>query len=175
MKNLDGLLDILLGVDCRVSLRIFGPIEDKEYWQGCQAKMSALPENIDAEYLGELLPSEVACAFSEGDLFAFPTRGENFGHVIFEALNASCPVLVSDQTPWQPDNTSALVRLPLGAVEGWRACIETVAQLSATAQEERRAMARGYARRHATLGNARKDNLHMFKEVARRSNKEVSI
>ena len=33
--------------------------------------------------------------------FLFPTGGENFGHVILEALCAGCPVLVSDQTPWR--------------------------------------------------------------------------
>jgi glycosyltransferase involved in cell wall biosynthesis len=39
--------------------------------------------------------------FSRHDLFLFPTRGENFGHVIFESLAAGTPVLVSDRTPWQ--------------------------------------------------------------------------
>jgi glycosyltransferase involved in cell wall biosynthesis len=34
-------------------------------------------------------------------LFFLPTRGENFGHVISESLQAGCPVLISDQTPWQ--------------------------------------------------------------------------
>lgn len=27
--------------------------------------------------------------------------GENYGHVIQEALSAGCPCLLSDQTPWQ--------------------------------------------------------------------------
>lgn len=30
-----------------------------------------------------------------------PTKGENFGHAIFEALNLGKPVLISDQTPWR--------------------------------------------------------------------------
>ncbi len=37
----------------------------------------------------------------EHDLFFLPTLGENFGHVILEALCAGCPVLISDQTPWR--------------------------------------------------------------------------
>ena len=37
----------------------------------------------------------------EHDLFFLPTLGENFGHVILEALYAGCPVLISDQTPWR--------------------------------------------------------------------------
>src|SRR5581483_8212658 len=31
----------------------------------------------------------------------FPTHGENYGHVIREALAAGCPVIISDQTPWR--------------------------------------------------------------------------
>ena len=31
----------------------------------------------------------------------FPTLGENYGHVIQEALSAGCACLLSDQTPWQ--------------------------------------------------------------------------
>ena len=34
------------------------------------------------------------------DLFLFPTLGENFGHVIVEALLTGCPVVISDQTQW---------------------------------------------------------------------------
>jgi glycosyltransferase involved in cell wall biosynthesis len=30
-----------------------------------------------------------------------PSLGENFGHVIVEALSAGCPILISDRTPWR--------------------------------------------------------------------------
>ena len=33
--------------------------------------------------------------------FFLPTKGENFGHVIFEALTSGCVVLISDRTPWK--------------------------------------------------------------------------
>ena len=32
--------------------------------------------------------------------FFLPTQGENFGHVIFEALSSGCVLLISDKTPW---------------------------------------------------------------------------
>jgi hypothetical protein len=38
---------------------------------------------------------------AEYDLFLFPTLGENYGHVISEALASGCPVVISDQTPWR--------------------------------------------------------------------------
>lgn len=34
------------------------------------------------------------------DLFFLTTLGENYGHAIVEALSAGCPVLISNQTPW---------------------------------------------------------------------------
>ena len=43
----------------------------------------------------------MAEVFAENDLFFFPTHGENYGHVIAEALVAGCPVLISDQTSWR--------------------------------------------------------------------------
>ncbi|MGC9337945.1 MAG: glycosyltransferase, partial [Candidatus Cloacimonadia bacterium] len=40
-------------------------------------------------------------AMAEHDLFFFPTHGENFGHVINEALSVGTPVLISNRTPWR--------------------------------------------------------------------------
>lgn len=33
-------------------------------------------------------------------MFLFPTKGENYGHVIYEALAAGCIPIISDQTSW---------------------------------------------------------------------------
>jgi len=173
MKNLDGLLHILTGVTCRVTLHIHGPIEDEPYWQRCQTLIRDLPSNVTVEYRGTLHPDDVSRAFSAGDLFVFPTHGENFGHVIFEAVRAGTPVVVSDQTPWQPDTTGAVTRLPLDAVDAWRAQIEMVAQFTDTEQQARRADTLLYARRHATSEKTRQDNLRMFQEVVQRSAKKV--
>lgn len=174
MKNLDGLLHILAGVTCRVMLHIHGPIEDEPYWQRCQAMIHGLPSNVTVEYRGALHPDDVSRAFSEADLFVFPTHGENFGHVIFEAIRAGTPVVVSDQTPWQPDTTGAVTRLPLDAVEAWRAQIEMVAQSTDTEQQARRANTLLYAKRHATSDKTRQDNLRMFQEVVWRSKLKVN-
>ena len=60
-----------------------------------------MPDNIKVRYKGELLPNDVIEMFSKYHLFFFPTRGENFGYVILEALMGGCPVMISDQTPWK--------------------------------------------------------------------------
>ena len=59
-----------------------------------------LPSNVTANYCGLLRPEQVKTVFSNYDLFFFPTRGENYGHVIAESLSVGTPVLISDQTPW---------------------------------------------------------------------------
>jgi len=37
----------------------------------------------------------------QADVFALPSLGENYGHVIYEALSAGLPVILSDKTPWR--------------------------------------------------------------------------
>lgn len=39
--------------------------------------------------------------YEKAHLFFFPSRGENYGHVIAEALSHGIPVVISDQTPWK--------------------------------------------------------------------------
>ncbi|WP_189081148.1 glycosyltransferase [Mangrovihabitans endophyticus] len=99
-KNLAAALEALQRVEREVEYDIYGPIEDKEYWRTCQRVIDRLPPNVRVRYCGELEPSEVRATFATYDAFVFPTRGENFGHVIAESLSASCPVVCTDQTPW---------------------------------------------------------------------------
>ncbi|MFI5931858.1 glycosyltransferase [Actinoplanes sp. NPDC051494] len=99
-KNLKSALVALQKVRNRVDYDIYGPIEDKRYWNECQEMIDNLPANVTVEYKGHLAPDEVRATFAQYDAFLFPTHGENFGHVIAESLSVSCPVICSDQTPW---------------------------------------------------------------------------
>jgi glycosyltransferase involved in cell wall biosynthesis len=100
-KNLDFALNLLTNVGGDVLLDIYGPMEDQRYWQECQVLIDRLPSNVKVEYRGLVSHDQVEEVFSRYHLFLFPTRGENFGHVILEALSAGCLVLTSDQTPWR--------------------------------------------------------------------------
>jgi glycosyltransferase involved in cell wall biosynthesis len=99
-KNLDLTLAALSGLSQPVEFDIYGPVEDGRYWSRCQSLIGQLPSNVLVSYKGELAPADVRATFSGYDAFVFPTRGENFAHVIAESLSASCPVLCSDETPW---------------------------------------------------------------------------
>lgn len=101
-KNLLGALKILKNIEnIEISYDIYGPIEDREYWEKCLDIIRVMPKNVSIEYKGKLNPNEVAKTFSRYNMFFFPTFGENFGHVILEALMGGCPLLLSDQTPWR--------------------------------------------------------------------------
>lgn len=106
MKNLDFALKVLSSVKGDVIFDIYGPQEDKFYWAECESLISKLPCNIKVTYRGIIHPEDIMLVFSKYDLFLFPTRGENYGHVIAESLSVGTSVLTSDQTPWQrlPDD-----------------------------------------------------------------------
>ena len=101
MKNLDYALRVLAKTCMPIQFDIWGTLEDPDYWKKCQEQIQALPENVAARYRGVADHSEVNRILSDYDLFFLPTRGENYGHVITEALAAGTPVLLSDQTPWR--------------------------------------------------------------------------
>lgn len=99
-KNLEGAVRILSKVKKKVCFHVYGIIEDAEYYEKCKALMINLPVNIQWEYMGEAESENVPEIFSKYDVFLFPTLGENFGHVISEALSAGTIPVLSDTTPW---------------------------------------------------------------------------
>lgn len=99
-KNLDYALRVLRHVSAPVIFDIYGPAEDADYWVQCQQLMAQLPSNVTGRYHGSVVPTEVAAIFSGYDVFFFPSRGENYGHVIAEAISVGTKVLISNNTPW---------------------------------------------------------------------------
>ena len=100
-KNLLGAIQIISNLtEFPIQFDIYGNIEDEEYWQECTTQLENLPTNINWEYKGECNSNDVIKTLSNYDVFLFPTLGENFGHVISEALLAGCIPIISDTTPW---------------------------------------------------------------------------
>jgi glycosyltransferase involved in cell wall biosynthesis len=99
-KNLHFALQVLHQVEVPVIFNIYGPAEDLEYLVECKDEAARLPEHVVVNFCGGVSHSAVLQVFGQHHLFFFPTLGENYGHVIAEALAAGTPVLLSDQTPW---------------------------------------------------------------------------
>lgn len=167
MKNLDGLLRILAGVRVPVTLNIYGPVEDEAHWRECRALIARLPGNVTAAVVGPLDPDAVSGVFAEHDLFALPTHGENFGHVVFEALRAGTQVLVSDRTPWRTLPSGALTALSLDDIDGWRRAIEAAAHRPIAERLSLRAESVAYAREYVANSDTRKRNIDMLESVAK--------
>lgn len=97
-----GLLDgikALKATNTPCSLDVYGSIEDENYWNCCldEAKHS----NVCLLYKGEVKHEEIIDVFSRYSFFLFFTKGENFGHVVFESLNGGClPIVTKSVTPW---------------------------------------------------------------------------
>lgn len=100
-KNLLQAIKILQQVRGNVEFTLYGPDEDKDYWSECKKELNKLPDNVKWEWKGNLDSEKVVETLKNQDVFLFPTLGENFGHVIQEALSAGCPCIISDQTPWR--------------------------------------------------------------------------
>tara|TARA_A100001035_G_scaffold234773_1_gene198013 strand:- start:2337 stop:3536 length:1200 start_codon:yes stop_codon:yes gene_type:complete len=113
MKNLDFLLRSLLKVTNPVNLEIYGNIDDENYFKECLDIKERLPSNIKVVIKGHIKNDQVQNVLLEYDLFVLPTRGENFGHVILEALAAGTPVLVSNKVFWKSDNEGGIQTLSL--------------------------------------------------------------
>jgi glycosyltransferase involved in cell wall biosynthesis len=106
IKNLTCLLNALKDIpEGTIHLNIFGPIEDQNYWKQCEEIIGRLPKNISVAYNNELPHPKVKPELLKNHFLVLPTKGENFGHIIFESFAYGRPVIISDQTPWKGLNS----------------------------------------------------------------------
>ena len=147
-KNLHGAIELLRELETSTQFDVYGPPEDPVYLRECQAAMSTLPAHVTARYAGALEYEDIARTFAEYDLFLFPTLGENFGHVLIEALAAGCPVAVSDRTPFRDlEMHGAGWVVPLEEPARFRAALETCGAMTADDHSRMSNAAREFARR----------------------------
>jgi glycosyltransferase involved in cell wall biosynthesis len=97
-KNLLGLLQVIKETGREVSIDIYGPVKDQRYWAECKKLIQLMPEK--ATYKGDVQPEKVQEVLSTYDAFILLTKGENFGHALYESLSVGRPVITSHFTPW---------------------------------------------------------------------------
>lgn len=100
-KNLDGAIRILQRVRRPMDFDIIGPREDPDYWRECEVLLQQLPAHVRIRVLGPIAPEKVFRILADYDVFLFPSHGENYGHVIAEAMSVGTRVLISQATPWR--------------------------------------------------------------------------
>jgi glycosyltransferase involved in cell wall biosynthesis len=124
------LLEQYGGGSEQLRLDLYGPVNDEAYWQECRKLMAKLPANIVVSHKGSIANNLVAETLQKYHLFLLPSRGENFGHGILEALKAAVPVLISDKTPWRGlAEVQAGLDLPLEQPEAFLEAMQRFAQM----------------------------------------------
>lgn len=169
-KNLLAALDILKMVQQPVEYDIYGPIEDHDYWAQCLAAIDALPLNVRVKYKGELHPEQVVRTLSGYDLFFMPTKGENYGHVIAEALCAGLPILIANTTPWRGLQQKGIGwDLSIDAPMQFSAIIDQVALMPVSEYQEIRQKVLAWARNKFSQCDAVEANIALFRHVYEKS------
>lgn len=100
-KQVDLLLRVWSKLECGFPnwrLQIAGPLNNP-YAQEMQ-RLSAGLGHERVSFSGELVGSEKWQAYREADLFVLPTKTENFGLAIAEALASGTPVVTTKGAPW---------------------------------------------------------------------------
>jgi len=166
MKNLDFALQVLQQVGDEVEFNIYGLVDHQAHWQRCRDLMAKLPDQVSVKYHGVVEHQAIASVLAKHDLFFLPTRGENYGHAIFEALAAGVPVLISDRTPWKDLDQAGVgwVR-PLNSTNSFKEVIEQLASTDRVTRMAQRKQARGYAQKVAESTVIRDQNLQLFQNA----------
>lgn len=128
-KNLAYAIEVISKIKSEIIFDVYGVIEDKEYFEKCQTLLEALPNNVKWAYKGEVATEKVVKVFSSYDAFLFPTLGENYGHVIFEALAGGCLPIISDTTPWGKLGAGVVKEYSLSDQDAFVGAIEGLADL----------------------------------------------
>lgn len=164
MKNLLGAIEMLAQAREPVVYDIYGPREDEQYWVACQEKIDMLPANVQVNYQGALPPQEVINTIAGYDVFFMPTKGENYGHVIAEALCAGLPLVIADTTPWRDLQDKGLGwDLPLANPKSFASALDELATMTPEEHLRIRENVLDWAKHKFAQPDAIEANIAMFR------------
>jgi glycosyltransferase involved in cell wall biosynthesis len=164
-KNLEYALHVLgqMRAECCVLFNIYGFTDDPGYFEKCRSIASKLDKNVTVDFKGPLHPDETFSVLRDHHLFFLPTKGENFGHAIFEALASGCPVLISDQTPWEKlAAANAGWSVSLSEPHEFRKRIEEMYLLDNVSMNEKSRAAYEYAKNYVSSANLKDGYSKLF-------------
>jgi glycosyltransferase involved in cell wall biosynthesis len=164
-KNLLPALRLLAKTDPASHIRfdIFGPIDDAAYGEQCLEALRHLPPHVEAIYHGPLPPKAISTRLADSHFLLLPTQHENFGHVVLEAFAASCPVILSDQTPWRNLTAQKLGwDLPPDHEAAWIEAIATATQMDTETYRQWSAAAYAHAEAYAGSTASLETNRRVF-------------
>ena len=163
IKNLDFILHCIAGCKHDITLTIIGAIEDVAYWNKCSGIINSFGGNIKVNMLEAQPVPRIQQVMNDHHLFVLPTRGENFGHAIFESLAAGRPVLISDQTPWRDlTRHKAGWDLSLDAPARFKEVVEEVTAMNREQLKEWCCGAKDYCKNYLETSGIKEQYLKLF-------------
>jgi glycosyltransferase involved in cell wall biosynthesis len=163
MKNILLVLEALESEVGSIEYNIYGPVKDKNYWEQCEALIKKMPANITVNYHGDISPDKIEGALAQNHVFILPSKSENFGHAIYEALTAGRPVITSNNTPWNNlKNFKAGINVSSDNFTELQKAIEHFAAMDNEQLKEWSDGARKYALQAVNLEKTRKQYEEMF-------------
>lgn len=100
-----------------VHWNIVGLEENVELVKSIQL-LATLSNSILITLHGHKTPNELKAFYENAHIFFLPSRGENYGHAIAEALSNGIPVVISDHTPWKSlEESKAGISSPLHPIK----------------------------------------------------------
>jgi glycosyltransferase involved in cell wall biosynthesis len=97
-KNLHLALECIGTLKGQIQFDIYGPVKDARYWKKCEQLIAR--SRHDVRYLGPVKADQVQTTLSNYHVLILPTKGENFGHAIYESFSVGTPAIISANTPW---------------------------------------------------------------------------
>ncbi|HMK26070.1 MAG TPA: glycosyltransferase [Chitinophagaceae bacterium] len=173
MKNILWVLEVLgsgewgvaggEGEERSIEYNIYGPVKDKNYWEQCEELIKNLPGNIRVNYHGDISPAKIPEALAQNHVFILPSKSENFGHAIYEALTVGRPVITSNNTPWNNlKKFRAGINVSTGNIAELQNAIAYFVAMDQLQLKEWSNGAREYAMQAVDLDKTRQQYLEMF-------------
>jgi glycosyltransferase involved in cell wall biosynthesis len=169
IKGLDRLLLWMVNVPGKIHLNVVGPEIDENYAKECRALARLLPEGTSVSWIGAVGPESVLGFFQSAHLYVLPTRTENHGYTIQEALACGCPVLTSDGTPWKDlEVDMAGWCFPLDHPREWIQQMNQMVAMDDPEYQKIREKARAKGERSIAAEGVIEETLTMFNAVTKR-------
>lgn len=165
-KNFNWLFQVLPRVTGELDLDIFGTLEEPDYVAEFERLAQQLPSNVRTTLRGVVQHEQVCRTLFSYDFFVLPTLGENFGHVVIEALAAGCPVMISDRTPWTRLEEKRIGwDLPLESPDMWLEAMNKAVHMTAAEHDELSRNARRWAENWLADPAIEGSNVQVFKKA----------
>lgn len=104
-------------------LILVGPSSDMSYTNQIKRKIENSPEHVSIIYFGFLDGSKLSWCYDISSVFVMPSKSENFGMSILEALKYKKQVIVPSLSPWSKILTQEVMEVVTADASNLRECL----------------------------------------------------